>query len=267
MTRALVIAALLVASSAGAVPRNTVKAHIDKATKAHAEGKFDVALEELEAAYALDPKPDLLFAIGQVYAKLDNCTAAITYYEKFAATTKDAQAKQVVTQAIDACKTKLAAAEPKPEPKPEPVSEPEPPKVEPTPAPAPQMPVRRDEPVVFAQPRSTPTGRSPWYKDPIGDALVGGGIAAGVVALVMRSGAQSEADKAVAPGASENDYRDHSDKADSKETLALVFGVAAGALVTGGIVRYVTRSKKQEATRVGIAPATSGGLITVLGRF
>lgn len=266
MTRALVIAALLVAGSAGAVPRNTVKAHIDKATKAHAEGKFDVALEELEAAYALDPKPDLLFAIGQVYAKLDNCTQAISYYEKFSATTKDAQAKQVVTQAIDACKTKLAATAPKPEPVPEPVPEPEPPKVEVESKPTP-VPVMKDKPAVFAQPRSTPTGGSPWYKDPIGDALVGGGIAAGVVALVMRSGAQSEADKAVAPGASENDYRDHSDKADSKETLALVFGVTAGALVTGGIIRYVTRSKKQETTRVGIAPATTGGVITVLGRF
>ena len=88
MTRTLVIAAvLLVASQAGAVPRNTVKAHIDKAMKAHKEGKFDVALEELKAAYALDPKPDLLFAIAQVYVKLDKCPDAISYYEKFLAST------------------------------------------------------------------------------------------------------------------------------------------------------------------------------------
>lgn len=276
MTRTLVLAMLLAAAPAAAVPRNTVKAHIDKATKAHKEGKFEVALDELKAAYALDPKPDLLFAIAQVYVKLDKCADAIAHYEKFLAATKDAQAKQVVAQAIDACKAKLAAAEPKPEPAPEPVVEPKPepapepkpepvsaPKPEPAPAPAPTP----DTGTAFVAGRGTPVGRSPWYKDPLGDALVGGGAVAGVVALVMRSGAQREADKAAAGGIDETAYRDHVDKSQSKEKVALILGVTAGVLVTGGVVRYLTRSTRQETSRVGVAPTRDGGFVTVIGRF
>lgn len=269
MIRTLAIAAtLLVASQAGAVPRNTVKAHIDKATKAHKEGKFDVALDELKAAYALDPKPDLLFAIAQVYVKLDKCADAISYYEQFLAATKDAQAKQVVAQAIETCKTKLAATAPpvvEPPPPEPPRAEPPPPvpppEAKPTPSPTP--PAR---PTPFAETRSTPPARSPWYKDPLGDALVAGGVVAGVVAVVVRGAAQSEADKAAA-SASETAYRDHLDRSESKEKLSLILGVTAGVLVTGGVVRYVTRSRAQEPTRIGLAPTRDGGVVTILGRF
>ena len=268
MIRTLAIAAtLLLASQAGAVPRNTVKAHIDKATKAHKEGKFEVALEELKAAYALDPKPDLLFAIAQVYVKLDKCADAITYYEQFLASTKDAQAKQVVAQAIETCKTKLVATEPPvvvtPEPVPEPVKEPIP---EPTPAPKPVEAAPTPLREVFVQGRSTLARRSLWYEDSIGDAFVVGGLTAGVVALVMRSGAQSKADKA-ATSTSETAYRDQLDRSEGKEKVALILGVTAGVLVTAGVVRYVTRGGKREATRVGVAPVRSGGFVTVLGRF
>ncbi len=272
MTRNLLIAAvLLVASQAHAVPRNTVKAHIDKATKAHKEGKFDVALDELKAAYGLDPKPELLFAIAQVYVKLDKCSDAIEYYEKFLATVKDDQTKQVVAQAIDACKTKLTT-EPKPEPVVEPQPEPEPivePKPEPIvdtrPQPPAGGPTTADDP--FANGRGTKSTYKPWYKDPIGDALVGGGVLVGVGALLFRSTAAGEADKAE-KSATQDEYRDHRDKADSNEKLALVLGVSAGVLVTAGVVRYLTRdSGKKQETRVGIAPTREGGLITVLGRF
>jgi outer membrane biosynthesis protein TonB len=270
MIRTFAIAAtLVVASQAGAVPRNTVKAHIDKATKAHKEGKFDVALDELKAAYALDPKPDLLFAIAQVYVKLDKCADAITYYERFLAATKDAQAKQVVAQAIETCKTKLAAtAPPVAVVEPPPPVEPEPPKLDPEPAPATPSPspTPAPTPTPFAEVRSTPTKRSAWYLDPVGDALVAGGVAAGVVALVVRGAAQREADEA-ATASSETAYRDRLDSSETKERLALFLGVTAGALVTGGVVRYVTRSRRQEPTRVGIAPTRDGGVVTVLGRF
>jgi tetratricopeptide (TPR) repeat protein len=270
MTKSLVlVATLLFASHAHAVPRNTVKAHIDKAMKAHKEGKFDVALDELKAAYSLDPKPDLLFAIAQVYVKLDKCDDAVSYYEKFLATTKDPQAKQVVTQAIDACKSKSPAVSPPVEPKVE-VVEPkvevvEPkvevvePKVEPM-----GGGERKDDP--FASGRSTTAKRSPWYKDPLGDALVIGGVAAAVGGFVMFSGAGSESDKADA--ATDQDvYRDHRDKAESKEKLGIVFSVAAGVLITGGVVRYVTRGGKKQETRVGVTPARDGGFVTLLGRF
>lgn len=88
--------------------KGTVKAHMDRAAKAHKAGKFKVALEELEAAYAIDPQPKLEFAIAQVQQKLAQCDDAIGHYEKFLATIKDKAKQAVVEQAIDACKKKLA---------------------------------------------------------------------------------------------------------------------------------------------------------------
>src|SRR5690349_4332587 len=69
--------------------KQELKAHMNRATKAHKAGKFEVALTELEAAYALEADPKLLFAMAQVEQKLDRCGAAIDNYEKFLKTTKD----------------------------------------------------------------------------------------------------------------------------------------------------------------------------------
>jgi len=271
-----IVAALLFASQAHATPRNTAKAHVDKAMKAHKQGKFDVALDELKAAYALDPKPDLLFAIAQVYVKLDKCEDAISYYEKFDAVTKDAQAKQVVAQAIDACKAKIAPKppdppppdpaltnpqpDPTPPPQPDPISQP--PNPQPDPGPVGHSP---DDP--FAAGRSDKPNRSPFYKDKVGDVLVVGGVAAGVVGLVMWRGAVGDLDDAEKASTLDG-YNDKVDSAHSKRTISVIAGAAGAALVTVGIVRFVTHGKKkQETARVGLVPTTDGGLVTWLGRF
>jgi len=267
-----IVATLLLASRVDATPRNTAKAHIDKAMKAHKAGKFDVALDELKAAYALDPKPDLLFAIAQVYVKLDKCEDAISYYEKFDAVTKDAQAKQVVAQAVDACKAKL---KPEPPPPPDPVdTNPPPPDRQPDPQPdrQPQPPPpppdptlgRREDP--FAAGRSERPSGTPFYKDKLGDAFVIGGVAAGAVSFVMWRGAVSandDAEKATTLAG----YNSKLDSAHSKRTLSVVFGGAGAALVTIGVIRYVTHGKKKESAHVGMVPTDHGGLVTWLGRF
>jgi len=63
---ALLVVLLVAPASAFAGKKEEAKAHITKATKAHKDGRFEEARVELEAAYALDPNPDLLYAIGQV---------------------------------------------------------------------------------------------------------------------------------------------------------------------------------------------------------
>src|SRR4051812_4431964 len=82
------------------------KVHVDAATKAHKEGKFDTALTELQIAYDLSPEPKLLFAIAQVQAKLGDCSSAVDNYTKFLESTKDKKKQDVVKQAIAGCKPK-----------------------------------------------------------------------------------------------------------------------------------------------------------------
>ena len=59
--RAPLLSALALVALAPAVavagPKEDASKHIEAATKAHSEEKYDVALTELEAAYKLDPDP------------------------------------------------------------------------------------------------------------------------------------------------------------------------------------------------------------------
>ena len=96
------------AASAG--PREDADAHVARATAANQEGKLELALVELEFAYALDPRPELLFATAQVHAKLGACEVAVTFYERFLATAPPPEAAAQTQEAIGACKLTLTLA-------------------------------------------------------------------------------------------------------------------------------------------------------------
>ncbi len=254
------------------------KKHMEKGAKAHKAGNFDVALTELQAAYDLDPQPKLLFAIAQVQVKLDNCPGAISNYEKYIATEKDKQKKAVVKQAIEACNAKIAAATPPPaaEPAPPPTTpepaivatEPPPPEpiapppVEPTPPPVDDNPLPPSRPVMVDRPAR---GRSPWYKDVLGDVLVVSGVASGAASVFMYMGARSKLDDAE-DAATLADYNGLVDDAKSQRTLSVVLAGGGALLITAGIIRYTMRSNG-EPRGVAVAPTAGGGLITWSGGF
>lgn len=289
----LAIAVLLVPLVAVAKPKpkpakgkKAAKVHVDAAAKFHKDGNFPEALTELQAAYKLDPQPKLLFAIAQVQAKLDNCPDAIDSYEKFLKKTKDKRKRTVVKQAIDACKVKIADAkmsedklvEPAPagtdvfrEEKPaEPVVIETPPApIETPPAPIETLPPPISPPAVTAVTTPAPapalSQRKPWYKDIVGDALVAGGIASGVAAVIMYSGARGSLDDAEG-AASIDAYQDLVDQAHDKRTYAVVFGAGGVALLGAGILRFALRDSG-EGRAVAVAPTLGGGLITWSGGF
>lgn len=294
----IAIAVAGLASVADAKPKakakgkGNAKAHIDKATKAHKEGKFDVALTELQAAYDIDPQPKLLFAIAQVQVKLDDCPAAIDNYNKFLESTKDKQKQEVVKQAIAACKDKdKAVAEPKPdkpdssvfrkdkdkdkekEPAPPPAPEvieatpPAPPAPEPTPAPPPAptpLPITKfDEPTRPA-PAPTPHHKA-FYRDILGDVLVLAGVGVGAYSFIEYRAATKDLDNAE-HASSIDAYNDLVNSAHDKRKMSVVFAGGGVVLLGAGILRYALRSDG-ESHRVALVPTHSGGLITWTGGF
>jgi tetratricopeptide (TPR) repeat protein len=241
----------------------SAKAHMNRAAKAHKAGKFDVALTELEAAYAIDPQPKLLFAMGQVQQKLDRCDDAITNYEKFLATTTDKQQQTVVHQAISACMKKLAD-----EPAPAPAASTSEPSVFRDQKPDEPAMESDDTPLAAPEPaRSEATTRreSPWYKDVLGDALVVSGIASTAASVVLYLSARSDLDAAEAAG-SLADYEVLVQQAQDRRTYSIVLGAAGGALIGAGLLRYALRDSGEKQS-VALAPLSGGGLVTWGGGF
>lgn len=238
LARVAIVTALALPAVAHAGPKEDAQAHITKAMEAHQKSDFATALSELEAAYAADPQPDLLYAIGQVYVKLDRCPDAISYYERYLATAPSLEAAGQAQEAMDACKAKLPAATPPP--------------AEPLKPPPPPPPQRQ---------------ASPWYKDTIGDALVGGGVAAVAVGVVFYVGARGELDDAES-SMTLSDYQDHIDGARSKRLASVLLIGGGAALVAGGVVHYLMRGTgSKETSAVSVMPTSGGGLITWGGDF
>ena len=108
-----------------------------------------------------------------------------------------------------------------------------------------------------------PEGRA-WWKDPIGGALVGAGVAGiglGVVFLVQARGADRDKEAA----ATYPEYEVLADRAESRGRLGVIATVAGGALVAAGVVWYVTRKPTEPTLTTFVLP--SGGGLAVSGSF
>jgi tetratricopeptide (TPR) repeat protein len=237
MKHLLVIAllALPVVAFAGPKEKEEAQKHVTKATEAHQAGKYDVALTELQAAYALDPQPDLLYAIGQVHVKLGKCDEAVASYEKFLATNPPKDAATSAKEAIDTCKAQAAPPPP----------EPTPPPPEPTPPPAPPP-----------QPEGAKF-------DKVGSAIIGAGVVSMVVGIVFYSSAVSTLDDAEM-AATYNEHDDLVGSAQTKRNVSLVFGGLGVAAVGVGVWHYMNFKSEHS---VAVTPTSSGGMVTWMGRF
>jgi hypothetical protein len=233
-------------------------------------------LTELQAAYEIEPQPKLVFAIAQVEAKLGNCDSAIDHYKQFLETTKDKAKQAVVKQAIAACKPKVEGPPPAPmveEPPPAPVVEEVPPEPTPEPAPVveqtpPSAPAPQPKPAVIAAAPSpsTATTKRPFYRDVVGDLLVIGGVAAGVVAGIEYRGAVADLDDAES-APSLTAYNDLVASAHDKRNLSLAIAGGSAVLLITGVVRFAMHGGGETRTAVAVVPTSTGGLITWSGGF
>ncbi len=89
-------------------PAPTADDHIAKARMLHDKGDFEGARAEIAAAYKLEPRPELLFALGQLEFNLHHYQAAIDYYERFEATQPARDQAAIAEQAIGAARAELS---------------------------------------------------------------------------------------------------------------------------------------------------------------
>lgn len=237
----------------------TAQAHVTRATELHERGEFAAALDELKTAYALDPRPPLLFAMGQLHVQLGECGQAITFYERFLATRPERDQAALAREAITTCKTAPppAVEPPAPAPAPAPVVEV-----------APSAPPAVSPPEVTAAPAAVAvrSPARPWYTNYVADGLVGGGLVTGVAALVVYRGAT--ADRERAERASDYDgYAALIERAHGKRTSALMLGVGGAALATAGGLLFLLVDREAPAEGLQVAPRGDGGVVSWSGRF
>src|SRR5262245_20944396 len=91
-------------------PCNT-ECRITRARSLLEHGDAKAARTELATAYKSDPRPDLLFALGQVELNLGNFQVAIDYYEKFIATGPGEEQVSLAEQGIGAARLRLSQPE------------------------------------------------------------------------------------------------------------------------------------------------------------
>jgi len=245
---------LVIPLRASADPKAEAKQHIDKAAEAHQTGDYATALTELNIAYTLDPKPELLYAIGQVHVKLGECAAAITFYERFLATHPKSQQADAANEAITVCKQQP--------PEPAPAKPPEPTKIETEPAP----PRVAQVSTPGSQPPSPPPQQrdaGAFYKDTLGDLLVIGGVFAIAGGVYEYRSALNDLDLADASAT----YDQHSGfvaDAQTKRMIAVALGAGGIALATAAVFRFRAHGRRDA---VAVAPAHGGAMVTWTGSW
>jgi tetratricopeptide (TPR) repeat protein len=159
--RALIVLllSLALAVPAAAQDRAAVaqaRRHFVAGEAAFKRGDFDAAIREYEAAYALVPRPELLFNIGSAYRRrgetgsLADKRAALEHYRRYLELAPDGKGAPDARRRIEALNAAIAEAE---TPPPEPPSTPPAPEVT-TPAPP--------AAVAFDAPPPTTRSRRSW---------------------------------------------------------------------------------------------------------
>jgi tetratricopeptide (TPR) repeat protein len=82
---ALVLLLLTAAAARAADPREEAKKHVQAGIRHQNAGRYDEALAEYQAAYALAPLPAMLFNMAQVYRLKGDKAQAVEYYRKYLA--------------------------------------------------------------------------------------------------------------------------------------------------------------------------------------
>ena len=185
---------------------------------------YAAAVPELKAAYAIEPKPWLLYAWAQAERMAGNCRKAVPLYEQFLETNPDEEWRNFAKTNILDC-----AAEDEGD--------------------TDGVDTTETQPVDDTGGDDGATDEiKPAYKDWLGGTFVGLGVAGMVVGGVLVAVGQQEVREA--PGAtSEDDYFDQVDAGTTKNTAGIVVLGVGGALLLAGIVRYAVLGAKNRKKR------------------
>lgn len=245
--RAILIAALLSLS----VPAfgQDFDATLDAAMEAYKANRFLEAAESFEAAYALDPQPELVYNRARSYEKALERDKAITAYERFlglSGTTAVLRTKAL--ESLAALRREKAAEA--------------------------QAEAAKTAPPTASAPTPSSAGQlrtAPQPSAPVAEwVLVGTGaaaLAAGGVFGILALDSESQLDDAKARNAGVDELTSLSNDTERNALVAdILFGVGGATLLTGAIF-LLTRSDDGDAQVLAPTLTEDGASLTWSGRF
>jgi hypothetical protein len=210
------------------------RVHYDRGIELFTAKDYAGAILELGAGYAIEPRREFLFAEAQAFRLEGDCQSAVPLYQEFL--TRDPTAAQInATQiALARCAQQLATTKP--------------PAVAATPAPPPpSLPVPPPSPPPLrSPPPQPPPAPSAWYRDTLGDVLLGAGVvglATGAAFMIASASARDAADQS----ATYPDYSQHFATAESRRDFAIGSLVAGAALGGAALFRFVQVRRREHA--------------------
>jgi tetratricopeptide (TPR) repeat protein len=218
-----------------------------KRAQAHFDAEaYAKAVPELKAAYAIEPKPFLLYAWAQAERMTGNCRKAVPLYERFLTTNPDAQQRRYAETNILDCAAETEEG-----------GDTDPPDPFDTEAGAEGGGDEAGDDEGDVDPIK------PAYKDWLGATFVGLGVAGMVVGGVLIAVGQQEVRES-SRATSEDDYFDQVDAGTSKHTAGIVVLGVGGALLLAGVIRYAVlgaKNRKKRKAQAGlILPRRGVGL-------
>jgi tetratricopeptide (TPR) repeat protein len=167
------VAALALAVSPAASQRAAKLAH--RSILEYNAGDFAKALDDAKAAYEVDPRPALLFNLGQCHRAMGDVKQALFSYRGYLREAPGAPNRAAVLGLIDELEAQLKATSPTVSPIPPPI---------PTATPIPTSTVSVPEAAVSGEAASRPVPASVWW---LGGSAVATGLAGTILGVVAAS--------------------------------------------------------------------------------
>ena len=224
-----VLLGLTLAASAPVSDEDRVRAFelADQAETLRAAGDLEAASDALAEAYQLDPNPYFLFGRGRLTSEAGDCDEAVRLMREFLERYPDADGTEAARKEIEQCGATVEEPEPEPEPEP---------------APPPVVPPPEDPPL---QPVDAPR---PWYRDPVGGALLGAGLVPLAVGAGLYAGARIEHGRR-ADAETTDAFRASMRRTRAFEISGITLMAVGGSLVVGSIIRYSVYAARHERPR------------------
>jgi tetratricopeptide (TPR) repeat protein len=239
-----ILAAQLVAMAAlarNAAAEPTARGLFKQGIEEYKAQKYDAAAATLKQSYALDPKPDVLFALAQAERLGGRCPEAVTHYKKLLETIGDLPTAKVIQNSLALC-PQPEAEKPRPA---EPASRPEPP-----------PPPRTITKTVVREVR---------HGDVLATMLATGGMlglgAGGGLFLASRR-SQDAADHA----RTLDDHERFTRQMTTERMAAFIAGGTGAVMIGVAVVRWA-RGGEAKSTEVTVAPTAGGTMVVVSSRW